>query len=162
MDNTETFHNQRMVVADAGGFRLEADLFTSVQIIQRFGCHGQHWDVLPYENRCCRKRWIQIQSRPLQISTDDFRLSLSWTALSRLGMRKWLLQKRLVSYAKRTFANQYRWYLALAVMDNTETFHTKKMAVRETIGFRFKADPFESVPMILGFGCHGQHWDVSQ
>ena len=141
MDNTETFHNQRMVVADAGGFRLEADHFISVQIIQRFGCHGQHWDVLLYENKCCRKRWIQIQSRPLQISTDDFRLSLSWTALSRFGMRKWLLQKRLVSYAKQTFANQYRWYLALAVKDNTETLHNKNWLLEKPLVSDSKQTP---------------------
>ena len=35
-------------------------------------------------------------------------------------------------------------------MDNTETFHNKSMVVAESVGFRFEADPFKSVPMILG------------
>ena len=41
-DNTETFHNQTIVVADTVGFRFEADLFKSVPIILGFGCRGQH------------------------------------------------------------------------------------------------------------------------
>ena len=41
-------------------------------------------------------------------------------------------------------------------MNNTESFHNKIMAVAETVRFRFEADLFKSVPMILGFGCHGQ------
>ena len=35
------------------------------------------------------------------------------------------------------------------------------MVAAETVGFRFEADLFKSVPMILSYGCHGQHWDVS-
>ena len=84
-------------------------------------------------------------------------------------------------------------------MHNIETFHNKKTVSAETVGFRFEANLFKSVPMfrfwlswttlrrftnrkwllaetarftfeadlfksgpmILGFGCHGQHWDVS-
>ena len=36
MDNTETLHNQKMVVAETVGFRIEADLCTSVPIILGF------------------------------------------------------------------------------------------------------------------------------
>ena len=46
-------------------------------------------------------------------------------------------------------------FLGVAVMENTETFHNKKVA--ETCDFRFEADLFKSVPMIAGFGSHGQH-----
>ena len=42
MDNTETFHNEKIVVAETVGFRFKPDLFKSVQIIQGFGGHGQH------------------------------------------------------------------------------------------------------------------------
>ena len=47
-------------------------------------------------------------------------------------------------------------------MDNIETFHNKKTVDAETGGFTAEADLFKSVPMFLGFGCHGQHWDASQ
>ena len=43
----------------------------------------------------------------------------------------------------------------LAVMDNTETSHHKRIVAAETVGFRFEADLFKSVQMILGFCCHG-------
>ena len=46
------------------------------------------------------------------------------------------------------------WFFA--VMDNTDTFHKLENVVAETVGFRFEADPFETVPMVLSFGCHGQ------
>ena len=46
-------------------------------------------------------------------------------------------------------------------MVNIETFHHKKRVAAETVGFRFEADLFKWVPMILGFGCHRQHRDVS-
>ena len=46
-------------------------------------------------------------------------------------------------------------------MDNIETLHNKIMVVAETVGSIFEADLFKSVPMIRGFGCHGQHWHVS-
>ena len=45
-------------------------------------------------------------------------------------------------------------------MDNTETFHNKKRVVAGTVGFIFEADPFKSVTIVIGFGCHGQHRDV--
>ena len=35
------------------------------------------------------------------------------------------------------------------------------MVAAEIFGFRSEADFFKSVPMILGSGCHGQHWDAS-
>ena len=47
MYNTETFRDEKMVVAETVGLRFEADLFKSVQIIQGFGGHGQHSDVSP-------------------------------------------------------------------------------------------------------------------
>ena len=40
MDSIETFQNQNMVTAQTVGFRFEADLFKSVQIIIGFDCHG--------------------------------------------------------------------------------------------------------------------------
>ena len=45
MDNTETFHDQKMVVAGTVGFSFEADLFKSGPIIKGFGCNGQHSGV---------------------------------------------------------------------------------------------------------------------
>ena len=45
-------------------------------------------------------------------------------------------------------------------MDNTEMFHHKNIVAAEYVGFRFEADLFQSVPMIISFCCHGQHWDV--
>ena len=47
--------------------------------------------------------------------------------------------------------------LGLAAMDNSETFHNKKIVATEAIGVRFEAGLVKSVQMILGFGCHGQH-----
>ena len=55
------------------------------------------------------------------------------------------------------FLNQYRSFKALAVMDNIETFHHKKMVAAEPGGFIFEADQFKSAPMLLVSGCHGQH-----
>ena len=45
-------------------------------------------------------------------------------------------------------------------MDNIDTFHHKESVAAETVGVSFEADLFESVPMILGFGCYEQNWDV--
>ena len=42
-------------------------------------------------------------------------------------------------------------------MDNIETFHHKNTVAAETVGFRFEADFFKSVPMFLGVGYHGQY-----
>ena len=39
MDNIETFHNKKMVVAETGGLRFEADLFKSVPILLGFVYH---------------------------------------------------------------------------------------------------------------------------
>ena len=36
-------------------------------------------------------------------------------------------------------------------MDDIETIHHKKMIVAETMGFKFQADLFKSVPMIIGW-----------
>ena len=46
-------------------------------------------------------------------------------------------------------------------MDSTEMFPNQKKVVAETVGFIFEADFFNSVPIIMGFGCNEQHWDVS-
>ena len=46
-------------------------------------------------------------------------------------------------------------------MDSIETFHNKKAVVAETVGLSFEADLFKSVPIIIGFCCNGQHWDVT-
>ena len=46
-------------------------------------------------------------------------------------------------------------------MGSIETFRHKKMFSAETVGFRFEADLFKSVAMIVGCGSHWQHWDVS-
>ena len=46
-------------------------------------------------------------------------------------------------------------------MDNIETLYNRKMVVAETVCFWFVADLFNSAPMILESGYHGQHWDVS-
>ena len=43
------------------------------------------------------------------------------------------------------------------VMDSIETFRIQKMVAAAIAGFRFEADLFKSVPMILGIGWHGQH-----
>ena len=50
----------------------------------------------------------------------------------------------------------------LVIMESIETFHNKKMIAAQTVGFIFEVDFFKSVQMIRSFGCHGQHWDVSQ
>ena len=92
-----------MVAAEIVGFRFEADLFKSAPMILCFGCHEQHWDVSPQEDGCSRSRWFRIRSRPLQMSTDDPRLWLSWTTLKCLTTTKRLLQKPLVSDLKQTF-----------------------------------------------------------
>ena len=83
-------------------------------------------------------------------------------AMRRFAIRKWLLQKLLVSDSKQTSSNQYGLLYASAVMDNIETFHDKKTDAADIAGFRLEADFFKSVPMFVGFGCHAQHWDVSQ
>ena len=67
-----------------------------------------------------------------------------------LRNKKWLLQKLLVSDSKQTSSTQYRSSKALAVMDNIETFHHKKIVAAENVGFRFEADFFQWVPMITG------------
>ena len=36
-------------------------------------------------------------------------------------------------------------------MDNMEMFHHKKMVAAENVGFRFEADLFKSVPVIISF-----------
>ena len=36
-------------------------------------------------------------------------------------------------------------------MDNIEMFHYKKVVAAETVGFRFAADLFKSVPIIISF-----------
>ena len=72
-------------------------------------------------------------------------------------MTKWLLQKPSVTDSEQNSSNQYRTSRALAVMDNIEMFHTKTIVVAENVGFRFEADLFKSVQMILDFCCHGQH-----
>ena len=71
--------------------------------------------------------------------------------------KKPMLQKPLVSYLKQTSSKQYRLSLAMAGMDNTETFHNDKMVVAETVGYRLGAELFKSIQNIQGFGCHGQH-----
>ena len=47
------------------------------------------------------------------------------------------------------------------VMDNIDMYPNKKMVAAETVGFTVEADFFKAGPMILGFGCHGQHGDAS-
>ena len=42
MDNTETLHNKKIVVAESVGFRFEADLAKSVTITIGVGCHGNN------------------------------------------------------------------------------------------------------------------------
>ena len=38
-------------------------------------------------------------------------------------------------------------------MDNIETFHHKKAIAAGNVGFRFEADLFKSVQIIIGSGC---------
>ena len=128
------FHHKQTIDAETIGFRLKADLFKSPQIIQGFGCHGQCWNVSHLENG---------------------------TTFKRFAVRKWLLQKPLVSDSKQTSSNQNRLCQAFVVMDNIETFHNKNVVAVETVGFRFKADLFKSVLIIVCFWCHWLHWDVS-
>ena len=45
MHNIETFHNEKMVVAETVGFRFKADFINSVQMITGFCCHGQQRNV---------------------------------------------------------------------------------------------------------------------
>ena len=71
--------------------------------------------------------------------------------------KKWLPQKLLVSDSKQTSSIQYRSYKALAVMDNIEMFHHKKMVAADIFDFRFEAHLFKSVLMIPGFGCQNEH-----
>ena len=47
-------------------------------------------------------------------------------------------------------------------MDNIEACHNKKMVAAEYVGFRLEAFLFKSIPMIISFCCHEQHWDVSK
>ena len=82
--------------------------------------------------------------------------------MRRFTIRKWWLQKPLVSDSKQTVSNQYRWSYSLVVMDNIETLQNKTTVAAEIVGVRFEADLFKSLLMFLGFGCHGQRWDVSQ
>ena len=162
MDNIQTFHFKRMVTAETVGFRFEEDFFL-VQIVIGFGCHAQHCDVSPQEHGCCRTRWYHVRSRPLQISTDYHWLLLSCTTLKRFTTRKWFLQKPLFFFtSEQICSNQYRWSQAFVVMDNTETFQHQYMVAAESVGFRFEADLFKSVQLIIGFGCHGQAWDISE
>ena len=49
----------------------------------------------------------------------------------------------------------------LAVMDNIEMFHNNNMVDAETVGFKLKADVFQSIVIIIGFGFDGQHRDAS-
>ena len=46
-------------------------------------------------------------------------------------------------------------------MDNIEMYHNKKKVAAETVGFKFEADLFKSVQIIIGFGCHEQNRDAS-
>ena len=172
MNNTETFHNKVWVVADTFDFCFKADLFKSVPIIIGFGCHAQHLNASPQEKGCCKKRVFQIRSRPfqsgtddpkrllswtadLQFSTDDPRLLLSWTALRRFAMRRWLLQKPLVSYSEPTFSNPYRSSKALLVVDNIEMFPNQNMVAAETVAFCFEAGLFKSVQITIRVGYRG-------
>ena len=56
----------------------------------------------------------------------------------------------MVADSKQTFSNQYRSSKPLAVMDNIETLHKNRKVVAESVGFRFEAELFKSVPKILG------------
>ena len=58
-------------------------------------------------------------------------------------MKKWLLQKPLVSDLKQNFLNQYITSRALAAMDSIEMVHNKKGVAAENVGFRFEADLFK-------------------
>ena len=42
-------------------------------------------------------------------------------------------------------------------MDNVETFHHKTTVAAETVGFRFEADLFKPVRIIIGFAFLAQH-----
>ena len=160
MDNIETFHHKKSVVAETVGFRFKAYLFKSIPMFRGFDGLGQHWDVSQSENCRCRNSGFQIRSRPLNICTEYPRLWLSWTTWRRFNIRKRFLQKPLVSYLKQTSSNQYRPSKTLAVLEIIATLHRNRIVVAETVGFWFEADVFKSVPMILHSGCHGQHWDV--
>ena len=155
MDNIETSQNQNMVAAETIGFRFEADLFKSVQIIIVF-C----WDV-SHSNRLLQKPLVSYSK---QTYLNQYRLSMALVVIDNIETfhnKKIVLQKPLVSYLKQTFSNQHRSSSALAFMDNIETFHNEKNVVAETVGFRLEADLFKSVQIIQGFCCHGQHCDVS-
>ena len=47
-------------------------------------------------------------------------------------------------------------------MHNVEKVHRKKIVAAETVGCRLEADLFKSVRIIIGFGYHATHWNVSQ
>ena len=48
MHNIDTFHNNKMIGAETVGFRFEAGLFKTVQIIQGVGCHAAMFIVTAY------------------------------------------------------------------------------------------------------------------
>ena len=94
------------------------------------------------------------------IFSNQYRLesvSVVMDNIETLHKKKWLLKTTLVSYSKQTCLNHYRSSKELAVRDNIETFYHKRIVAAEAVGFVFEADVFESAPMFLGWGCHGQH-----
>ena len=66
MDNTETLHNKKMVVAENNGFRFEAILFKSVQKILGSGCHGPH-------SSDYNKRTIAAETVGIRVEADLFK-----------------------------------------------------------------------------------------
>ena len=104
----------------------------------------------------------QLVSDSKTTFSNQYRLSYALVAMDHIKTfhnKKCLLHKPLVFDLKQTSPKHYRSSKALAVMDNIETFHHKKIITAETVGFRFEADLFKLVPMILlaGAVCHEQH-----
>ena len=89
------------------GFRFEADLFESVQIIIDFVVVDnietfRHWKMGAAESVDFR-----LEAHHFLICTDAHMLLLSWTTLKPFTIRERLLKKPLVSDSKQIFANQY-------------------------------------------------------
>ena len=127
MDNIEMFHHKKMAAAETDGFRFKADLFKSAPTIISVVVVDNIETFQKSEYGCCRNRWFQIRSRPVQISPDYHSFLLRRFPLNRL------LQKPLVSHSKQTYLNHYRSSMALVVIDNIETFHHKKIVLQKPL-----------------------------
>ena len=100
MDNIETLHHKKTAAANIVGFKLEADL----QICTDVARLCLPWTTL---RRFLNKKMVVAETVGCIFKSEIFK-PVPLTTLRRFTIRKWSLQKLLVSDLKQTSSNQYR------------------------------------------------------